>query len=73
MSVLQTSRATLRSLRRTPVLARTHATALNREDYPVASAERKAWDRQDIQQIYDSPLMELIFKAVCLFRVQDYA
>ena len=31
----------------------------------LSSRPRKEWQREDIQAIYDSPLMDLIFRAVC--------
>jgi hypothetical protein len=47
-----------------PLLARSFASAL---DAPVPS-QRKSWRREEIQQLYDAPLMDLIFRAATVHR-----
>ena len=47
-----------------PSLFRSHATAVEPAYKEATFAPASKWTRQEIQAVYDSPLMELIFRAV---------
>lgn len=61
MSVLLRTLPRVRAARVTIVNKRFNATTV--------STQQKKWERAEIQTIYDSPLMELIFRAASVHRV----
>jgi hypothetical protein len=57
---------------RSVILRRGNATAVDASTYANTPAgldkspSRRIWKREEVQEVYDSPLMELIFRAVRL-------
>ncbi|KAK4053552.1 biotin synthase [Microbotryomycetes sp. JL201] len=49
---------------------RTHATAVDEPQSPSSQA-RTQWTRQEIQKVYDAPLMDLIFQAASVHRMNQ--
>lgn len=56
------------AIRRAPQYARALATHASTTTTPLATTPSRRWSKDEIQVIYDGPLMDLVFRAASVHR-----